>query len=325
MTDYVARARELLAPPAVVYVDGEQDRLPPAGDVTAAQVQDAKKLLTRDLRNAPRWAWRPLDLLTGPMLPGELVVVGSLMGNGKSTVLMSQMDAFALARLPVLYFPLEIDPDNCRLRWAAWKLGLDATAVIRQQWDMLGEGAEEAVELTLDEQESNPWIHFAPPKRMTFGGMLKWCQWARREFDARVIMLDHFHRMQVGNGPNHRVSSTDVVRELKDLARTLGVVLIAAAQLNRSSDPIDKYAPPLLSRLKETAALGEEADVVLMLSRKLRRDLPDGWQQDLRLGRITELDLAEANAMVVTCRKHRLDDKANDARIVLRVHQGRVV
>lgn len=316
----------MTARPPLQLVDGEADRIRPADVVAAEQVAGAQRILVRDISRAPRWAWRDLDLLTGAMLPGDLVVVGSLMGNGKSTMLMSQMDVFAESGQPTLYFPLEVDPEICRLRWAAWKLGIDATAVIRKQWDLLGPHAEKAVADTLEEQKTKHLIAFATPKRVTLKGMEQWCVWARREFDAKVVMLDHLHRMDFGtNQQNHRVTVTDAIRRLKDMARELGVVLIAAAQLNRSSDPIDAYSPPLLSRLKETAAIGEEADVVLMLSRRLRRDLPDGWQQELRLGRLTEKELADGNVMVVTCRKHRLDDSARDGRVILHVNQGRIV
>lgn len=319
-----ARARQTVGTP-LSLVPSEED-IPSPEFVAEEQVQGAKALLVRDIRTAPRWSFARLDALIGPHLPGDLVVVGSLMGNGKSTLLMSQMDAFAQQRTPTLYIPLEIDPEVCRLRWAAWKLNLDAKLVVRQQWSALEHGAESAIRNVLDEQKRNPFIHFATPKRITLKGMVKWCRWAKERFDARVVMLDHFHRIDFGADPqNHRVTLTDAVRQLKDLAREQGLVLIAAAQLNRSTDPIDAYTAPILSRLKETAALGEEADVVLMLSRKLRRDLPDQWQAMLRVGQITEPELGERGAMVVTCRKHRLDDAAMNGRVLLTVNNGRVV
>lgn len=314
--------------PALQLVDGEVDRLKPADQLAAEQIAGAKKLLNRDISKAARWAWRELDAMVGPMLPGDFVVVGALTGNGKSSVLMSQMDAFASKGTPVLYVPLEVDPEGCRARWAAWKLGLNQVAVARNEWDLLPRGAKAALDQTLDEQASARHIAFAPPKKMTLDEVTTWCKWARREFDAKVIMLDHLHRLDFGGSTqNYRVSATEVVRRLKDLARELGVVMLAAAQLNRSgtSDPLDYYIAPGLGRMKETAAIGEEADVVLMLSRKLRRDLPDGWQQDLRLGRLKETELADANVMVVTCRKHRLDDSAREARALLQLDGGKII
>jgi len=310
---------------ALVDAPPETVEIPAPAEVAATQIEESRALLSRDIANAPRWSWPDLDEVTGPMLPGDLVVVGSLMGNGKSTLLMSQMDAFARDQTPTLYIPLEVDPSVCRVRWAAWRLGIDVRAAVRQEWDKLGEGSREALELTLEEQEKNPMVHFAPPKRITLGSMIEWCKWGREQFGCRVVMLDHIHRMDFGtDAANHRVTVTDVVRRLKDMARDLGLVLIAAAQLNRSSDPVDQYAPPQLSRLKESAGIGEEADVVLMLSRRLKPDLPKQWQNDLKLGRLNEREIFVPNTMVVTCRKHRLDDDAMNARVLLQVQNGRV-
>lgn len=311
---------------ALVQNEAPSDPAPPSfGAIAAEQVERARALLTRDISTAPQWAWTDLSALTGPMLPGDLVVVGSLMGNGKSTLLMSQMDAFAVERVPVLYIPLEIDPEVNRLRWAAWKLGLDVRAVIRQQWGELPEGSRDAIDGVLEEQEASAYMHFAPPKRITLGAMIQWCTRARDEYGCRVVMLDHLHRMDFGSdSANHRVTVTDVVRRLKDMARELELVLIAAAQLNRQNDPIDAYTPPLLGRLKESAGIAEEADVVLMLSRRLRRDLPHQWANDLKLGRLTERDLAEPGVMTVTCRKHRLDDEALNRSAYLQVVNGKL-
>lgn len=311
----------------ISLVDESVDVADPPSFATLAsqQVAKARALLTRDVSRAPRWAWRDVDGLAGAMLPGDLLVVGSLMGNGKSTLLMSQMDAFAQLKMPVLYVPLEIDPEVNRLRWAAWRLQLDVRAVIRQEWSRLPEGAREHVECVLDDQERNPFIHFAPPKRITVDSLLAWCQSAREEFGCRVVMLDHLHRMEFGgDASNHRVSVTEVVRRLKDMARDLELVLIAAAQLNRANDPVDAYTAPLLGRLKESAGIAEEADVVLMLSRRLRKDLPKNWANELKLGRLTESDLAEPGVMVVTCRKHRLDGDSMNHSAYLSVDNGRL-
>lgn len=308
--------------------DGEapaepEPEIPDAATIAGTQVAEARAILTRDLTTAPRWAFTDLDQLTGPMLPGDFVVVGSKSGNGKSTLLMSQMDAFAEAKTPTLYVPLEVDPAVCRLRWAAWKLDLDQRHVIRQDWARLPEGSREAVHQLLEEQ--SPFVHFVPDKRLALGGLRRWCRWAVETQGARVVMLDHLHRMDFGtNQAMYRVAVTETARHLKDLARELGVVLLAAAQLNRSTDPIDAYLPPSTDRLKESAGLTEEADVILMLSRRLKASLPDKWAAKLRVGALTEADIEEPGVMTVTCRKHRLDGSALNHNALLQVVGGRV-
>lgn len=326
MTDPISEARKLTRGP-LQLVDGEPDRLPTSQQMAAKQVETATAALSRDTSHAVRWHWPALDTMTGPMMPGELIIVGALMGNGKSAFLMSQLDAFAENGTPTLYLPLEIDPDQCRRRWAAWKLELDVRAVLRGDWAAIGgKHARDAVASILAEQEQRfPHVNFAPPKRITLDKLVEWCRWAQREYDAKVVMIDHLHRMDFGsNQATMRVSITDVVRRLKDLARELALVLICSAQLNRSSDPIDAFCPPLLSRIKESAGIAEEADVALMLSRRLGRNLPDDWREQLKMGRITERELADPGVMVITCRKHRLDDQALNGRVLLHVRNGKV-
>jgi replicative DNA helicase len=247
------------------------------------------------------------------------------MGNGKSTLLMSQMEWLAQEQRPTLYLPLEVDTEVCRVRWAAWKLGFDPKDAIRQDWGRLPEGARESIGCVLDEQRTNPFIHFVPSKRVTFDQLARWCAWGKEQVGASVVMVDHLHRMEFGpDGSSYRVAVTDAVRRLKDLARELSMVIICAAQLNRSADPLDAYMPPQVGRLKESAGIAEEADVVVMLSRRLRSGVS---REDMRLvetGHRSERDLSEPNVMSVTCRKHRLDDSARDRTILLSVNQGRL-
>ncbi|MGH7634193.1 MAG: bifunctional DNA primase/polymerase, partial [Gemmatimonadaceae bacterium] len=188
----------------------EPEPVPDFANLACEQVAGAREILDRDVRTAPRWAWSDLDRLTGPMLPGDLVVPAALMGNGKSALLMSQMDAFEHSKIPVLYIPLEIDPALCRLRWAAWTLELDVKHVIRQEWARLPEGARESIECTLAAQEESSYVHFVPDKRLTLAGVIAWCRRAKEEFGARVVMLDHLHRLDYGgDAASHRVTVTE--------------------------------------------------------------------------------------------------------------------
>lgn len=301
------------------------DALPSFRDLAAEQITAAKALNRRDLTDAPTWGWSELRTLAGPMLPGELVVVGASTGNGKSTLLMSQMDHLAGTQVATLYVPLEVDPEACRWRWAAWKLGLDFVPIARGEWWKLPEGSQEAIDTVLDEQEQNPFVHFATPKRITLPELARWCRKGVDEYGVRSIMLDHFHRMDFGSDARSmRVTVTEVARKLKDLARDLNVSLIAAAQFNRAGDKLDPYLPPSIDRLKESSGIGEEADHVYMLSRRLRPDVTEADVKAFRLGHKSERDLMDPGTMAVTCRKHRLDDSARDRTILLGVSRGKI-
>jgi replicative DNA helicase len=260
------------------------------------------------------------------MIPGDFVAVGALMGNGKTSFLLSQLDWNASHQVPTLYLPLEVDPADVRRRWAAWKLSLDYTNVARNEWHKLPEGALDAHEAMLEEQGTNRYVQFPPDRRISLSKLARWLRWGVEQMGCRCVFIDHFHRMDFGGaGVNYRVQVTETVRELKDLAREYKVALIASAQLNQDGDLLDRYFPPALRRLKESAGIGEEADSVLMLSRRLRQVLNAEEMRLVRAGHRSERDFEEPNAMVVTCRKHRLDDPARERSVRLHVEQGRVL
>ncbi len=295
-------------------------------DLAHAQAASALARGRRDLSDAPRWGCRDLDRVVGAMIPGDLVVVGSLSGNGKTSFLLSQMDYLASHRVPTLYLPLEVDPVDIRRKWAAWKLRLDFVHVARNEWHLLPEGAQEAHEGMLEEQGRNPYVQFPPDRRVTVRGLEQWVQWAIEHMGVRCVMVDHLHRMDFGGGDQYRIQVTEAMRAMKDLAREHGLVLIAAAQLNQHGDDVmDRYFPPALRRLKESAGIGEEADVVLMLSRRLKIVLDAADLRAVRAGLKSEREFAEPNTMAVTCRKHRLADSiAGDRTVLLQVEDGRV-
>lgn len=311
---------QLAAPDAPVV---EEPTLPALRE---AQRDEAISRGRQDLSNAPRWRWHDLNRLMGPLLPGEVHMVGAITGNGKTAFLMSQMEGWAEAKVPVLYVPLELDPSDLRRQWAAWQLGLPWVSVARNDWASLPEGSQEAHEAMLAEQAENPFVHFPPDRRITITRLAQLVGRAVAEAGIRVVVVDHFHRMDFGPATsNYRVQVTEAARALRDVAREYGVVVVAAAQLNQDPHPLDRYFPPTLKRLKESSGISEEASTVLMLSRVLKESPTAESLQLLREGLKETREFEEPNAMSVTCRKSRLDDSARDRAVKLAVASGRVI
>jgi replicative DNA helicase len=153
-------------------------------------------------------------------------------------------------------------------------------------------------------------VQFPEDAQATVGQVRGWVQWAIKEYKAEIIMVDHFHRLDVGGGQNYRVAATEAVRQLKNLALETGVVMLMSAQFNRSTDPMDILQVPDVSRFKETGALVEEASVALVLSRQLRRDVTPDELKAVRDKQREALTLAERDVMRVGCVAHRRRDLA---------------
>jgi replicative DNA helicase len=297
------------------------DDLKDPWSLASDQLTSAGAVRGRDYAHCPRWRWPDLHRLLGPMVPGNLIVLAAGIGQGKSTLQLSQLDDMARKGVGVLYVPLEIDPEQARRQWACLRVGLPWEIVALNKWADLPRGAQEEFDAVLWDQLAEP-VQFLPGRRCTFEQIRAGVQWAVESFGATTVMLDHIHRLAISGGHDARVQWTDLGRALKDLAREYQVALIAAAQLNRSgNDVLDRYTAPHLDRIKETSAIAEEADVVLVLSRALRADAKINLK-DIRLGRQTLRDLEEPNVMRVTCRKHRLLDAARDRTVRLWCERG---
>ncbi len=295
-------------------------------DIAADQTREARALLNTSTENAPRWCWPALDRLSGMLLPGEFHVVAAISGNGKTAFLMSQMDAFARRGTPVLYVPLETDPHTCRLRWAAWLSDLDPVHVLRREWGRLPAGAKEMIDEQLDELERQPFVHFLDDRRIDLPTLADRMRRASGDFGCEVVMIDHLHRMSVGDHAEVlRVHVSEMVRTIQDLGRELNLVVLAAAQLNRLNDQMDQYQAPSYARLKETGAIFEEAWTVHMLSRVMRPDLTSDDLQAVKRG-LADLDtLADPGVMRVTNRKDRIAGAALNKSVRLHVNRGRVI
>ena len=297
----------------------------PFAEIGWEQVDGAIERGQRDYSAAPRWRWADLDALTGPLLPRDLYIVGALTGNGKTSYLLSQMDRWVEQRIPVLYVPLELDPEDLRRQWAAWECGLPWEQVAANAWTDLPTGARERHEQALVKQLRHSLVHFPPDRRINLPQLVEYVKRSVEEFQVQIVVIDHFHRMNFGGASAHyRIQVQEAARELKDLARSFGVVVVASAQLNTDPHPLDRYYPPVLKRLKESSGLGEEANVVLMLSRRLREAPSPDKLVAIRSGHIEIRDLEEPSLMVVTCRKSRLKDSARDRAVYLNVVNGRV-
>ena len=286
----------------------------------------ARAVLARDPRHGVEW-WLPsIRKLMGPMLPGEMHTLGALSGNGKTSVVMSQLQYLRMQRVPTLYVPLEIDPALALLREAAWMLGLDVTKVLRGEWWNLPEGSKEAIDTQAEELANDPCVSYVPDKVVNGTGLLAWMAQAKAEMGARVAIADHVHRMSPGGkASDTRINLNGMIVQLANGFRELDMVGILTAQLNRKeNEGLDRYKPPTMERIKETSAIAEESWTVSMVSRALIHSVSQADFTALKLGKIDARELAAPNVMVWTCRKHRLDDGALDRSVRLAVRNGRV-
>ena len=81
-----------------------------------------------------------------------------------------------------------------------------------------------------------------------------------------LIVVDYLQLMQGSSGDNRQQEIADISRNLKNLAKELKVPIIAVSQLNRAAEAREDKRPRL-GDLRESGAIEQDADIVLMLYR----------------------------------------------------------
>ena len=278
------------------------------------QLAGALKAGDRDYTNAPRWGWMDLAKMTGPLLPGELWIVGARPANGKTSFLLSWAGYLEMVGVRFLYIGMEMSPETLRRKWAAMRCGLNPDYVLANEWTQLPSDAKARVNEDLEDQSARGLANFAPGRRIDVNALREWVEIAAGTGCA-VVVVDHFHRM-AHTGDWFQMSET--VRAAKEYAVDRDIVLVMAAQLNRGGrDVMEPYTPPPLSALKQTGALEEESDVVLMLFRSMKSGITRNDMTQIREGLADITQWVDPNVMGVVCRKHRRSSTAQDHAIRL--------
>lgn len=208
-----------------------------------------------DARVGVSSGWTGLDNLIGGFRPGEVIVLASGTGQGKSS--WARMLAFNLisAGHKVLYTPLEDDPRNTMLAFAS----------LRDEFNYIKRGGNEAeLRRTLE------WVS----ERVTFtdavGALpvdeyLEQVSYANRRKACRFIVLDHLTAMVSGTG-NEEMLMSRLMGGLRSMARQFDLTVIAISHISKDKDDPDEVDPSL-SRLKYASSIQQVADYVLGISR----------------------------------------------------------
>jgi len=205
-----------------------------------------------------------LDQMTRGLQPGDLVIVAARPSMGKTSLVLNIAEHAALKHgTTVGFFSLEMSREQLFVRVLTSVARIDAhrlmTGTIGQRdYDLLGSAVSQLTGAPL-------FIDDTPGV-----GVLEMRAKSRRlaaEHGLGLVIVDYLQLM-TGRGryENRTLELAAISRGLKGLAKELGVPVVALSQLSRAPESRSDHRP-LLSDLRESGALEQDADVVLMLFR----------------------------------------------------------
>ena len=205
-----------------------------------------------------------LDHLTSGFQPSELIVLAARPSMGKTALSLNIALHNALQGKKVAFFSLEMSKEQILLRLLS-SLGrinlskLTNGQINQHQWGKLIEAAAKLSETHFFIDDSSP---LSPYEIRSKARRLK----SRQGLD--LLVVDYLQLMQLPDRTETREREvSEMSRLLKSFSKELGIPILTLSQLNRSVEARSNRRP-ILSDLRESGAIEQDADVIMMLYRE---------------------------------------------------------
>lgn len=199
----------------------------------------------------------PIDnALGGGFVPGSLNIIAARPGSGKTTFALQVADNAAAAGAPTLFISLEMETDQLTAKRVAVESGISSNSLMLHQ---LSDKEYEDVATAADRLQKRP-LYISNRRSVTVGdiGVA-----ARQVKNCGLVVIDYLGLLRYEPGRTIYEQVTKTSNALKRLARILGLPVICLCQLNRELE--GRKGPPRLSDLRDSGAIEQDADSVLLL------------------------------------------------------------
>jgi replicative DNA helicase len=227
-----------------------------------------------------------LDNITAGLQDSDLILVAARPSMGKTAFTLNIATYAALTGHTVAFFSLEMSKEQLVNRMLCAEGGIDSQRLRtgqleKDEWDKLIQTANKLSHTNLYIDDT------AGIDVMSLRSKARRLQAEKQGLD--LIVIDYLQLMQGrtrSNSDNRQQEISEISRSLKALARELHVPVIALSQLSRSVES-RTVKRPMLSDLRESGSLEQDADIVMFLYRE------DYYDQDTENKNITELIIAK--------------------------------
>ena len=206
--------------------------------------------------------WPSLNSKIGGFRPGAVYVVAARPGNGK-TVMAGQIAARLAEEGNVAFASLEMTADELVARLVSERLRINVGKIKNARMESAdwakfaaGRGDLEGLRIAIDDRSG-----------VSASDVRGFARSVSRKGDLAGVVVDYMQLMVSKQRMDRHLQVADFSRQLKILAKDFQVPVVALSQLNRNSE-LSQSAVPKLSDLRESGAIEQDADVVLLLRRE---------------------------------------------------------
>ena len=206
-----------------------------------------------------------LDYKTSGLQPSDLVLIAARPSMGKTAFVLNMVQHIAMKKeLPCMIFSLEMSSEQLVQRMLAMETGIDSQKLRTgnlndNDWDPLIRGV-------VDVSDSKIIIDDTPG--ISVGELRSKCRKVKLEKGLSIVIIDYLQLMTGSSkrSENRQQEISEISRSLKALAREIKAPVVALSQLSRACETRPDHRP-MLSDLRESGAIEQDADIVMFLYR----------------------------------------------------------
>ena len=206
-----------------------------------------------------------LDYKTSGMQPSDFILIAARPSMGKTAFVLNLVDYVAVKKnMPCMIFSLEMSKEQLVNRMLSMESNVDSQklrtgSLTDSDWDAVVEGIGiiGGSKLMIDD---TPGISITELRSK--------CRKMKLEYGLSMIIIDYLQLMSGSgkSGDNRQQEISEISRSLKALAREMNAPVVALSQLSRACETRQDHRP-MLSDLRESGAIEQDADVVMFLYR----------------------------------------------------------
>ena len=204
-----------------------------------------------------------LDAMTSGLQPSDLIIIAGRPSMGKTSFALNIAYNIAQQNLPVAVFSLEMSKEQLTQRLLSSETHIESNRIRSAR---LSQNDLEKVFNGLDKLLKLP-IYIDDTPNLTVSQMRSQVRRLQTEKKGQIglVLIDYLQLM--GEGGDNRVQElSKITRSLKALAREINAPVIALSQLSRAVESRNNKRP-MMSDLRESGALEQDADLIMMLYR----------------------------------------------------------
>ena len=213
--------------------------------------------------------FKDLDRMTAGFQPGTLIILAARPAMGKTAFALSMARNMAVDQnKPVAFFSLEMTGVELAMRLISGEAQLPGDKLKKGEltpWEQ-----QQLETRTQKLNEAKIFIDDTP--QLTIYELRAKCRRLKDHHNIQMVFIDYLQLMSAGtdamsrNGNREQEIST-ISRQLKSLSKELGIPVLAMSQLSRAVETRGGTKKPMLSDLRESGAIEQDADIVMFIYR----------------------------------------------------------